>query len=200
MKPFPVRTITTKKDLKQSLTEGALHAAPKLLGCRLVIEKHSHLEAMIVETEAYTVDDPASHTFGGKTNRNQSMFKKAGHAYLYRSYGIHTCFNIVTGEEGIGEAVLVRAVWPLQGLEQMIKNRGWSGKPLNQLVNGPGKLCQALGLSLEMDGLDLLAKNTFRLEPALAPIEQEVYAAPRIGISKAKEKLWRFYIKRPSQE
>ena len=120
------------------------------------------------------------------------MFLPAGHAYLYRSYGIHICFNIVTGKRDVGEAVLIRSVIPVSGTDLMIKNRNWDGKPIKQLANGPGKVCQALGLNSGFDGTDLLRKNQFRLEPALAPSTQEVYATPRIGISKAKEKLWRF--------
>lgn len=141
----------------------------------------------IVETEAYDRDDPASHTFNGQTTRNAAMFGAPGHAYVYLSYGMHWCLNFVCREAGHGAGVLIRALEPLAGIERMRARRGL--EDLRQLCSGPGKLCQALGVSHAHNGLSL-ALPPFALQPAQEPCT--VLAGPRIGISKAQQTAWRF--------
>lgn len=141
----------------------------------------------IVETEAYTRDDPASHSHRGPTRRNRVMFGPAGRLYVYRIYGLHLCANIVCGPEGSGQAVLIRALEPLAGLERMAERRG--PVPLRQLAAGPGRLAQALGITAKDDGADL-ALAPWRLEPARG--SAPVVIGPRIGISRAVEQPWRF--------
>jgi DNA-3-methyladenine glycosylase len=141
----------------------------------------------IVETEAYDREDPASHSFSGPTERNGAMFGAPAHAYVYRSYGIHWCLNFVCREEGHGAGVLIRALEPLAGLGAMRARRGLEAERL--LCSGPGKLCQALGVSRVHNGM-ALALPPFALAPA--PAGLEVVAGPRIGISKAMAVPWRF--------
>lgn len=142
----------------------------------------------IIETEAYMPDDPASHTFNGKTTRNAVMFGPAGHLYVYLSYGIHQCANVVTGPVGSGQAVLVRAVQPVAGVSTMERRRGRSGR---DLVNGPGKLCQALGISAIHNGLDLVSGPVIRIVDD-GTVVSEVIAGPRVGIRKGVDTPWRF--------
>ena len=141
----------------------------------------------IVETEAYDRDDPASHTFGGLTKRNGVMFGPPGHAYVYRSYGIHWCLNFVCRESEHGAGVLIRALEPVSGLELMRARRGVD--TARALCSGPGKLCQALGVSMEQNGMSL-AHSPFELIARNQPVA--LVAGPRIGISKAMEVPWRF--------
>lgn len=142
---------------------------------------------VLVETEAYAADDPASHAFGGPTRRNASMFGPPGHLYVYRSYGVHWCANVVCGAEGIGSAVLLRALEPTHGLDEMRARRGLADPAL--LAAGPGRLTQALGLSDENDGDDLTAPP-YRLVPRREPVA--VVASTRVGISRATERPWRY--------
>ena len=144
----------------------------------------------IVETEAYDRDDPASHTFRGQTERNASMFGPPAHAYVYRSYGMHWCLNFVCREPGHGAGVLLRAIEPVLGIDQMRARRGLDD--VRQLCSGPGKLCQAMGVTHALNGLSL-ALPPFELEAASEVAE--VVAGPRIGISKAMETNWRFGLK-----
>jgi len=144
----------------------------------------------IVETEAYDGEDPASHSYSGPTDRNFAMFGPPAHAYVYRSYGIHWCLNFVCREEGHGAGVLIRALEPVTGLEQMRERRGTTDEWL--LCSGPGKLTQALGVTRAQNGTPL-AQPPFEL--VAAPRGIEVVSGPRIGISKAIDVPWRFGLK-----
>jgi DNA-3-methyladenine glycosylase len=159
--------------------------APELIGSTLLVDG---VGGRIVEVEAYHHTDPASHSYAGRTERNRSMFGPPGHAYVYRSYGIHWCLNLVCEEEGEAAAVLLRALEPTHGHERMRDRRGVTDDRL--LCAGPGRLCQALGVTKEHDGL-ALDRPPFRLEQrAEAP---EIATAPRIGITRATELSWRYF-------
>lgn len=164
----------------------SVHAvAPELVGCTLLVDG---VGGRIVEVEAYDGKDPASHGFRGPTERNRSMFGAPGHAYVYRSYGIHWCLNLVCDGEGRAEAVLVRALEPTRGLEHMRARRGLEDERL--LCSGPGRLCQALGVTRDHDGLPL-DRPPFRiLGPAVQDVE--VVRGRRVGISRAAELPWRY--------
>jgi DNA-3-methyladenine glycosylase len=171
---------------------GTRTVARRLIGARLV---HEHPDGTtvgrIVETEAYlSKGDPASHSHPGPTARNASMFLPPGHAYVYLIYGLHHCFNVVTAPEGVGEAVLVRALEPLEGLDLMRERRG--GAPVARLCRGPGNLARALGIGPASDGADLRAGALYLAphEPGwrAGPIER----GPRVGITKAAERPLRF--------
>ena len=144
---------------------------------------------VLVETEAYAPDEPASHAFRGPTRRNAVMFGPPGHLYVYRSYGIHWCANVVCGDEDVGAAVLLRAIEPTSGLEQMRARRGLDDERL--LASGPGRLTQALGLSDADDGADVTLPP-FSLEPPTT--QPEVVASTRIGITRAVERRWRYSV------
>ena len=194
-------------------------AAPLLLGCTLTRtltlngEKHK-LVARIVETEAYDQDDPASHAFGGPSDRNAAMFGPAGHLYVYVSYGMHHCCNVVCGPEGFGSGCLVRAVEPLEGVEVMreLREAGRAGKAhtgragkeqaerarkhplkLRDLTNGPGKVCAALGVDKGLYGHDLTVEPLVLDFAPLLPGET-IGSSPRVGISKNIDAPKRFFI------
>lgn len=159
----------------------AVDVAQALIGCVL----HIHQTAgIIVETEAYRPDDPASHSFNGMTPRNRTMFGDAGHLYVYRSYGLHWCANIVCDP---GSAVLIRALEPTDGIEMMALRRNVS--EVTNLCSGPGKLAQALAITREMDGVPL-DRSPYYVSAGTA--SARVIAGPRIGISKAIDQPWRF--------
>ena len=194
-------------------------AAPLLLGCTLTRtitlngEKHK-LVARIVETEAYDQGDPASHAFGGPSERNAAMFGPAGHLYVYVSYGMHHCCNVVCGPEGFGSGCLIRAVEPLEGVEVMreLRETGRTGKEqagradktqaerarkhplkLRDLTNGPGKVCAALSIDKDLYGHDLTVEPLVLDFTPLLPGET-IGRSPRVGISKNVDASKRFFI------
>lgn len=178
----------------------AQDVAPTLLGHWLVRKTPRGLcGGPIVEVEAYLADDPACHAFGGRTSRNEVMWGRPGLAYVYFIYGNHYCVNAVCRPEGIAEAVLIRAIEPAIGVDLMLKNR--SGRTLRELVNGPGKLCEALQITRKLDGADLsdpesplvIAENPERA--AFLSARSPLVAGRRIGISKAADLPLRFHLK-----
>jgi DNA-3-methyladenine glycosylase len=165
-------------------SQDVVSVARTLIGATLTV---NGVGGVIVETEAYHRSDPASHSFGGPTRRNRSMFGPAGRAYVYRSYGIHWCLNVVCGSDGEGSAVLIRAIEPTEGLATMALRRGGAGERL--LCAGPGRVGQALGIGPEHDGLPLDAPP-FRI---VWPVRTHTLSiGSRIGISKGVEAPWRF--------
>jgi DNA-3-methyladenine glycosylase len=145
---------------------------------------------VVVEVEAYAPDDPASHSYRGRTARNAAMFGPPGHAYVYRSYGIHHCLNLVCRPDGEASAVLVRALEPTHGLEAMRSRRGVEETRL--LCSGPGRLCEALGVTLVHDGL-ALDEPPFVLLPR--ETEPDVVATTRVGITRAVDLPWRYAVR-----
>lgn len=184
-------SISTLEDLKS--------AAKYLLGCEMwrTLESGEVLKARIVETEFYHQDDAASHTRNGKTIRNQAMFGPAGHAYVYFTYGMHWCFNVSAGPNDYGAGVLIRAAEPLEGIETMqhlrqAKQQTKQKIPLQQLTNGPAKLAQALAIDKLLYGHDL-SKPPLQLFES-SKKEFDITQTTRIGISRAKDTIARYYI------
>jgi DNA-3-methyladenine glycosylase len=157
--------------------------ARDLIGAGLSVDG---VGGLIVETEAYDINDPASHAFNGPTKRNAVMFGPPGHAYVYLSHGLHWCLNFVCGPAP-GGAVLIRALEPVWGIETMVERRGW--EKTQALCSGPGKLAQAMGITLAHNGLDL-TQPPFQLNPPGAAAE--IAVGPRIGLTKAADVPWRF--------
>jgi DNA-3-methyladenine glycosylase len=183
-----------KPDIQAVVKLHSLEAAPRLLGCYLMRETPAGLlKLKIVETEAYHQDDPASHSFRGLTPRTAPMFQAGGHIYVYFTYGMHYALNIVTGKEGEGEGVLIRAGQPLEGIEHMKANRRI--EDVRNLANGPGKLAQALGIFDNSLSGKILNKSSILLEKGEAVPAGDIVASPRVGITKAADMPWRFYIK-----
>jgi DNA-3-methyladenine glycosylase len=164
-----------------------LEVARALVGC---VVSHDGCSGAIVETEAYHDSEPACHAFVGLTPRTSTLFGPPGRAYVYRSYGIHALLNAVAEPEGIGAAVLIRALEPIQGIEQMRLRRGL--ERLEQLCSGPGKLTQALGIGLDDNGADLSRGPIVISGPVSARGGVEVAVSKRIGITKAVDLPWRF--------
>lgn len=175
------------------LSGDATAAASRLLGCLLVRELDGErLVGKIVETEAYHQSDAASHSYKGRTPRTDVMFGPAGFLYVYFTYGMHYCMNVVTGAEGEGSAVLIRAIEPLEGQDAMLINRRGMGGV--QLTNGPAKVCQALQIDKSWNGHDLRTGGLLlQNQPPL--LEAEIVQTTRIGISKDIDRPWRFYIR-----
>jgi DNA-3-methyladenine glycosylase len=163
--------------------------AVDLLGCTLIHETAEGVASgVIVETEAYRPEDPACHAYKGLTMRNRTIFGRPGLAYVYLSYGLHKLLNAVCEGEGVGSAVLIRALRPLQGLELMSRRR----KRNTHLCDGPGRLTQALGIELDQDGADLTDGSLYILWGA-AP-KSQIVATTRIGISRGTELPWRYLV------
>jgi DNA-3-methyladenine glycosylase len=167
-------------DFKQDSSE----VASQLIGVTLLVDG---VGGIIVETEAYDREDPASHSFSGPTPRNEVMFGPPGRAYVYLSYGIHWCLNFVCREAGHGAGVLIRALEPTRGISRMVERR--RQQDVRMLCSGPGRLGQALGITHAMNGLRL-DRAPFSLRSATA--KAEVVCGARIGISKAVDRRWRF--------
>ncbi len=168
-----------------------VRVARRLIGALLWHEGEVRVGGRIVETEAYLEGDPASHSFRGPTPRNGSMFLTPGHAYVYRIYGMHLCFNVSSARAGVGEAVLVRALEPLEGRELMAARRGTQDP--RRLCDGPGKLCQALDIGMQHDGVDL-GVGALHIEPARRPRGARVEVSTRIGLSRGEDEPLRFLL------
>lgn len=168
----------------------AVTAAKLLLGWKLVhYSPQGITSGYIVETEAYDMSESASHSYGGLRARNAPMYKRAGTVYVYFIYGMHYCMNIVTGPTDHGQAVLIRALEPVEGIELMKQRRGVES--LKNLTNGPAKLAQALGINKDQNAIHL-DDGIISLEPGITP--PKVIQTTRIGISKAVDHPWRFYV------
>lgn len=191
-----------KKLPRSFYSRSAPHVAKDLLG-KILVRRigQTTLSGKIVEVEAYLgKKDPASHAYRGKTRRNEVMFGEGGHLYVYFTYGMHFCANVVTGKRDVGEAVLIRAIEPLDGIELMKRNRGFTDvrhlqgvRHLNKLTNGPAKLCEAFGIKREDNGTDLRGDTIFLIQGERP--KSVIRTSTRIGITRGKEKKWRFYLK-----
>ena len=178
---------------KFAFLEGqASQVAPQLLGCLLEREINGQkLIGRIVEVEAYDETDASSHSYKGRTARTEVMFGPSGFLYVYFTYGMHYCCNIITGPTGYGSAVLIRAIEPIKGEELMESKR--NGQTGVNLSNGPAKLCQALSIDKNLNGHNLASSPLKLIVPATRGVDQIVQTT-RIGITKAKDLQWRFYI------
>ena len=176
-------------ELDRLLDSDVLDVAARLVGWSLESDIDGVATAVtITETEAYAgPDDPASHAYRGVTNRNRVMFEPAGLLYVYRSYGIHWCMNVVVGDVGVPHAVLLRGGESVLGRDEMVQRRGRD----KDLANGPGKLCQALGVTGDHNGADLRT-GPVRIVTGPGIGDRRVERTPRIGISKAVDRRWRF--------
>ena len=174
--------------LEGVVAQDAAPCARALIGWTLTVEG---VGGVIVETEAYDSDDPASHSFRGPTTRNAAMFGPVGRAYVYRIYGVHWCLNVVCGKAGSGQAVLIRALEPTRGVSSMHARRRLEAE--RALCSGPGKLCEALAVTGHHDGLSLI-EAPFALTPPSGP-PADILTGPRIGITKGIETPWRFGLK-----
>ena len=200
--------------LRDFYLQDTREVAKQLLNCVLVYAEDDGVCAgRISETEAYLFDDPASHTYRGLTARCALMFGPPGRAYIYFTYGMHHCLNAVTAAEECGEAVLIRALEPLAGVELMTRRRGLTEKNIPppdapertrikfgvRLCGGPGKLCQAFGLTRTESGLDLTGGSPLRIAPPQAEVGHappaDILATPRIGITRNADALWRYTIR-----
>lgn len=184
MTPSPLR--------RADLPEDPIALARFLLGRDVVrLGDSGAMIGRIVESEAYLPDDPASHSFGGPSRRNGSMYLDRGHAYVYRIYGMWHCLNVVAGARGAGAAVLIRALEPISGFEAMRQRRPQAKD--RDLLRGPGRLCEALGIDLSLDGCDLCTPGALFLA-AGAPFAGQPACSARIGISKAVDQMLRFCV------
>lgn len=191
---------TSKKLSREFYTRPVIKVAKELLGKILVKkERGKILAGKIVEVEAYDGKfDEASHSYRGKTKRNEVMFREGGYFYVYFTYGVHHCCNVVTGKEGHGAAVLIRAIEPVKGIETMAMRRFGirkiNEKQFYNLCNGPGKICEAFAFDRTHSGLDLIGDKVYIIDAPLLK-KSEIGISKRIGISKSIELPWRFFIK-----
>ncbi len=177
--------------MKNLYKKNTVNIAKDLLGMHLIHESpEGKTVGKIVETEAYLADDPACHASRGKTKRNEQMFGKPGKAYVYFIYGMYHCFNVVTNKEGVGEAVLIRALEPVEGIDLMKKRR--RKEKIKELCSGPAKLVMAMGIEKKHNGVDLRKDNLYLKENKE---KFEVVNCKRIGISEGVDLPYRFYIK-----
>jgi DNA-3-methyladenine glycosylase len=184
--PYSSQKASSRR-LGESFFDRSVHTvARELIGCRLFYEGRG---GIVVETESYERDDPACHAYVGLTTRTEVLFGPPGRAYVYLSYGIHSLLNAVAEPDGEAAAVLIRALEPTAGVEEMRRRRGVSTD--DQLCSGPGKLTEALGVGLEENGADL-SQEPFLLLPPSDDWQAEVLTGPRIGITKAVDRPWRF--------
>lgn len=192
-----VSSIRGKKLNKDFYLQDTLLVAKQLLGKYLYRKyKGQYLIGKIVETEAYREDDPASHAFKGKTKRNEVMFWEGGHLYVYFTYGMHYCCNVVTEREGRGCAVLIRAVEPIEGLDTMMKLRKFnSSANVFDLTNGPAKLCQAFNITKRDNGKFLCDEEIFIVDSKIDIENSQIGKSQRIGIKNGLDKQWRFFIR-----
>jgi DNA-3-methyladenine glycosylase len=186
----------TSRPIGRSFFARSVHeVAPDLVGATLLVDG---VGGVIVEVEAYDHEDPAAHGYRGRTERNASMFGPPGYAYVYRSYGIHWCLNLVCEEEGVASAVLLRALEPTHGRDVMRERRGLENPRL--LCSGPGRLCQELAVTRAHDGLPL-DQPPFELLPRENVVE--IVSGPRVGVTQAADRRWRYglagtaYVSRP---
>lgn len=178
---------------RESLRKSAVVVAEKLLGSFVYkVENRKVIAGRIVETEAYTHDDAACHASRGMTKLNKEMFSDAGISYVYFTYGMHHCFNVVTNREGFGEAVLIRALEPVEGIETMFERR-IKAKKDTDLLSGPGKICQAFGLTTSESGIDMLTSEEFYLVGADKKKSEKIVTSSRIGITQNVDVQWRFF-------
>jgi DNA-3-methyladenine glycosylase len=169
-----------------------VEVAHDLIGCRV---EYEGAQGVIVETEAYHESEPACHAFVGLTPRTETLFGEPGRAYVYRSYGVHAMLNAVCEPEGVGAAVLIRALAPTRGVDAMYERRGLpSTAREEELCSGPGKLTQALGIWLDSNGCDLARGPVRVLAPARSWREPEILQGTRVGITRAVELSWRFAV------
>jgi len=174
--------------LPQSFYERSVHdVARELIGC---VVRHDETAGRIVETESYHMEEPACHAFAGVTERTRTLYGEPGRAYVYFSYGVHSLLNAVAEGEGVGAAVLIRALEPVDGVELMRRRRGLAR--VEELCSGPGKLTQALGIGLWLNGTSLVDGPIELLTREPGTREPRVVAGERIGITKAMELPWRF--------
>ncbi len=194
--------MTQKKNIiPKKFYERELHTVAKELLGKILVRKigTASVSGRIVEVEAYDgANDEASHSFKGRTMRNDVMFRGGGLLYVYFTYGMHFCANVVVGKEGDGKAVLIRALEPLDGIEQMARKRfgrkNISGKEFTNLANGPAKLCKALSIYKNDNGKSLVSDEIFIEEAEPVP-DSEIIRTVRIGIKKSVDLQWRYYIK-----
>ncbi len=174
-----------------------LRIARELLGKYLIRQDgNQRLVGRIVETEAYLGEkDPASHAYRGMTKRNEVMFREGGCLYVYFTYGMHFCANVVTEREGKSRAVLLRAIEPIAGTEVMSKRRGLAGRSVVDLTNGPAKLCQAYGIERRQNGVDLLGSEIWIAESRTGAPQIRRGVSSRIGVTDGRKHKWRFYVK-----
>lgn len=195
-----LENLSAKKLKKDFYARDLIIVAKNLLGKTLVkVEKNEILAGNIVEVEAYHGEiDEASHSYRGKTKRNEIMFEEGGYLYVYFTYGTHYCCNVVTGIKGQGTAVLIRALEPVSGIEQMIKNRFGRmlkrEKEIYNLTSGPGKICKAFGINGIHSGTDLTGEQIYILDNKKIS-NRNIGNSKRIGITRSVELPWRFFIK-----